>query len=437
MRNLGYLLTIAFAIMLVSNADADPYMHGITLDVDGEEYYFAGPADGPNGEMDIPGHEWKQTGNRVIGRHYNTGPDGAESWWASEEDDGVLLYRVQGVIDTWSLPKANFYMNRGFIHYHELVNVSTGELHPSKVVWLRHFGAMDFYLDGGPHPELAHWVSPGVDLEFIPNWSTPYENETMGFFVHGLMFDVDGEYYYFAGAPDGPDSATDIPGHYWRTVGNNRFYGLHYNTGPFGAESWWATDESNGILLFRVNGVIDEWTEAKAQMYAQKGFIHYHEMVKVDDGTLHPNKVVWLRHFGVGNFYFDGGPHPELAHWVSPGVDYEFIPNWNVPYTGGGLVKSTDDDLKSALPAKVVIAENYPNPFNAQTTLSFNLNQAAYVEIDIYDITGRKVDRIAEGYYDAGQHNVNWDASEQSSGIYFYKVSAGNQSITRRMTLLK
>ena len=53
----------------------EPYAHGIVVDIDGEDYYFDGPAEGPNGEKDIPGHYWVQLDDRNIqGLHYNTGP---------------------------------------------------------------------------------------------------------------------------------------------------------------------------------------------------------------------------------------------------------------------------------------------------------------------------------------------------------------------------
>ena len=55
-------------------------------------------------------------------------------------------------------------------------------------------------------------------------------------------------------------------------------------------------------------------------------------MVRVSDGDLHPELVVWLKHIAVRHFNLDGGPHPELAHNVSPGIDYEFIPNGMMPY---------------------------------------------------------------------------------------------------------
>jgi selenium-binding protein 1 len=151
-------------------------------------------------------------------------------------------------------------------------------------------------------------------------------------FVHGIVINVDGIDYYLAGAPDGPGGAFDIPGHYWVQAGPNRLVGKHYNTGPFGAPQWWSSDAPDGELLYIVTAIIDTWSEEKAAMYAQKGYIHYHELITVADGTLHPDKVVWLKHIARTSFTLDGGPHPELSHEVTPGIDYEFIPNGTTPY---------------------------------------------------------------------------------------------------------
>ena len=151
-------------------------------------------------------------------------------------------------------------------------------------------------------------------------------------FVHGIMLKVDGKYYYLAGAPDGPNGATDIPGHSWVVAGKDKIIGKHYNTGPFGAPQWWSSDAADGALLYTVIGVIDEWSMIKAAAFYNKGFVHYHELVSVEDGSHHPSKVIWLRHAATGYFNQDGGPHPELAHEVVPGVDFIFIPNWQSPY---------------------------------------------------------------------------------------------------------
>ncbi|MCK4796509.1 MAG: hypothetical protein KAT05_03965 [Spirochaetes bacterium] len=169
--------------------------------------------------------------------------------------------------------------------------------------------------------------------EFDSFDSKPIESFSSKGFVHALVVNVDGEDYYMAGAPDGPNGATDIPGHYWVQAGPNKFAGKHYNTGPFGASQWWSSDAPDGELLYIVHGVIDMWSPMKANMYASRGYMHYHEFVKVSDGTLHPTKVVWLKHTARTSFNLDGGPHPELAHYVTPGLDLEFIPNGGMPYT--------------------------------------------------------------------------------------------------------
>lgn len=151
-------------------------------------------------------------------------------------------------------------------------------------------------------------------------------------FVHGIIVTIDGEDYYLAGAPDGPNGEIDVPGHWWVQAGTNQLVGKHYNTGPFGAPQWWSSDASNGELLYIVHGIIDTWTEEKANRYASRGYVHYHEFVRVSDGAHHPTKVVWLRHTARTSFTFDAGPHPGPPRWVTPGVDYDFMPNCMNPY---------------------------------------------------------------------------------------------------------
>ncbi len=149
------------------------------------------------------------------------------------------------------------------------------------------------------------------------------------------MINVDGTDYWLTGPPDGPGGARDVPGHSWKQVGPTELLGRHYNTGPFGAAQWWTYGAKDGQLLFMVDGIIDEWSADKARRYASQGYVHYHELVETSDGTtLHPTKVVWLRHKARQGFYLDGGPHPEFAHYVENGqVDYEFMPNWRMAYS--------------------------------------------------------------------------------------------------------
>jgi selenium-binding protein 1 len=155
-----------------------------------------------------------------------------------------------------------------------------------------------------------------------------------GGFTRGIVINVDGVDYYLAGPPDAPGGARDVPGHYWVQAGPNKIVGKHYNTGPFGAPQWWSSDAPDGELLFKVDGIIDSWTPEKAERYASRGYVHYHELVSVADGSLHSTKVVWLKHTARTSFTLDGGPHPpDPGIEITPGVAYNFLPNWTNPYS--------------------------------------------------------------------------------------------------------
>lgn len=154
-------------------------------------------------------------------------------------------------------------------------------------------------------------------------------------FVHGIIIELDGEDYYFAGPPDGQNGENDVPGHYWRKAGKNKVNGKHFNTGPFGASKWWSSDANDGAYLYFVHGIIDIWTPELAQEYADNGYVHRHEFVKVSDGTPHPSKVIWLKHTAVTSFTLDGGPgapNPPYSHSVTPGLDWMFPNNYMMPY---------------------------------------------------------------------------------------------------------
>ena len=149
-------------------------------------------------------------------------------------------------------------------------------------------------------------------------------------FVHGIEIDVDGEAYYMAGMPT-RNGATDIPGHYWVNAGPNQVVGKHYNEGPW--PNLWSSDAPEGELLFMVHGIIDTWSPEKAEAYAEMGYVHRHELLSAADGQRHPSKVVWLKHTARTSFTLDGGPHPPHdPPAITPGVAYNFMPNWSMPY---------------------------------------------------------------------------------------------------------
>ncbi len=160
-----------------------------------------------------------------------------------------------------------------------------------------------------------------------------------GGFVHGIIVNLDGEDYYLDGAPDGPDGAYDVPGHTWVMAGKNQLIGKHYNTGPSGLTNGWSSDAPDGAYLYKVHGIIDTWSQVKAERYYTRGYVHYHEFIKVSDSSEHPTKVLWLKHTARTTFTLDRGPafwmgNPTPpSHEVTPGIDYEFPNNSFNPYT--------------------------------------------------------------------------------------------------------
>ncbi len=91
----------------------------------------------------------------------------------------------------------------------------------------------------------------------------------------------------------------------------------------------------------------------------------------------------------------------------------------------------------SDLPSSVDLGANYPNPFNATTSISYSLTASASVTLEIFNMMGQKVTTLVNGNESAGDHVVTWDASNAASGVYFYRLKVGDEILTKRMTLLK
>lgn len=98
---------------------------------------------------------------------------------------------------------------------------------------------------------------------------------------------------------------------------------------------------------------------------------------------------------------------------------------------------TTDTDDEEAIPDIFTLYQNYPNPFNASTTISYRLNSAAAVTVEVYDILGGRIETLAQGEQSPGDYSIVWDAGAKPSGVYFYRIEAGQYSETRKMVLLK
>jgi hypothetical protein len=95
---------------------------------------------------------------------------------------------------------------------------------------------------------------------------------------------------------------------------------------------------------------------------------------------------------------------------------------------------SIEDEM---VPSEYCLHQNYPNPFNPLTKISYEIAEAGQVNLSVYDITGNRVATLVHGYQNVGSYNVEFMADKLSTGIYFYRLRAGNWIDTKKMLLIK
>jgi hypothetical protein len=101
-----------------------------------------------------------------------------------------------------------------------------------------------------------------------------------------------------------------------------------------------------------------------------------------------------------------------------------------------GMISNVQDPITN-IPDAFKLEQNYPNPFNPSTTITFNIPKANIVELKVYDILGREVANLVSGFKQPGVYRVDFDASGLSSGVYVYRLKAGDFLESKKMTLLK
>jgi len=95
------------------------------------------------------------------------------------------------------------------------------------------------------------------------------------------------------------------------------------------------------------------------------------------------------------------------------------------------------EEEAGSIPTSFVLKGNYPNPFNLSTSIAFELPQAERVTLEVYNLSGEKVQTVLDDHLPAGPNSVSWDAEGLASGIYYYKLSTSGESQVARMMLLK
>lgn len=135
-----------------------------------------------------------------------------------------------------------------------------------------------------------------------------------------------------------------------------------------------------------------------------------------------------------------------LARWkisepLKPESEYAWRARVNIDDLTGNWTE-LDRFFTGTLPLSYHLEQNYPNPFNPSTRIALTLAHASDVKLVIYNLLGRQVKVLADEPMEAGRHEVDWDGttdagSRASSGVYFYRLEAGDFGMTRKMILLK
>jgi hypothetical protein len=208
-------------------------------------------------------------------------------------------------------------------------------------------------------------------------------------------------------------------------------------------------DSEGDVIWDRYYGGTDPDQGYCVQQTYDKGFIMvghmYPEGQPYDISVIRADSLgnqLWSTHFGGPNSDFGCAIQctPDSGYVVlgrtpdSTGTLYDFY----VARLGTDTLFDTgiDPDPKP-LPKTVTLSQNYPNPFNASTVIEYSLPSQTMVSIYIFDILGRKVETLGNSIQEAGHHSIVWNGQDKPSGIYFYRLKAGDYCETRKMLLLK
>ena len=153
-------------------------------------------------------------------------------------------------------------------------------------------------------------------------------------------------------------------------------------------------------------------------------------------------KVWWFSQFSnaIGDFNGNGQINMALPQYsIGNSSPLEITGKsmshtWHIYEYGSGLVSagSEPETVESFR-----LSQNYPNPFNPTTVIEYQLSADSQVQLEVFDLIGRRVARLVDDAMPAGVHQVTFDGAQLSSGVYIYRIKAGDFVQTHKMTLIK
>ena len=271
-------------------------------------------------------------------------------------------------------------------------------------------------LDAGgawwPDPEFLEWEDGWDALEWN-NSGIDTVNKMVYQYFHPAMLDTNED-----GSSDYPNAEP------YMYVGTAKVAG-----GP-DDEDWWSAGVGDNWLDLAVDDGI--FLEIDSDDYEYDGY--YEADSTMDD--------LWS-YLAIGCVDLDPGDETEVVFaMVAAETEAELSAAAAAARSAWGGTGASIDEGSSSLPKKFTLHQNYPNPFNPSTAITFDLKQREKINLDIYDMNGNQIANLVNNTFTPGTHTVRWQGLTTEgeivpSGVYLYRLSAGNKSQTRKMLFIK
>ena len=181
---------------------------------------------------------------------------------------------------------------------------------------------------------------------------------------------------------------------------------------------------------------VDYWTDSLETRYPPPDgmFWEVWQSVDADSTALDTGYVDMFVYMTVGQTegIFDLGYFISMAS-----LDFDEAAYYS--YSGGNTITINVSSIndRQGVPEEFILHQNYPNPFNPSTTIRYNLDVKSEVRLSVFDVTGKEIAILVNGSQNAGEHQVQFTGQELSSGVYLYRLTAGDRNIVRKMMLVK
>ncbi len=208
---------------------------------------------------------------------------------------------------------------------------------------------------------------------------------------------------------------------------------------PVNLEGLFITDNLNNLFKYQIP--VDS---AEQILIAPKGYILLWADGQPEQGKLHMSFKLDKEGEQIGlvqvienyNLIIDSITFGEQSANISCGRRPDGSENWCFIDNPSPL-DSNGREIDNEIPTKYLLAQNFPNPFNASTKIRYSLPEKSEIKIIVYDILGSKVDILIDQVKEAGYYEVEFGTPKLSSGVYFYQLKAGSFIETKKMILLK